>query len=972
MPDREFPLTAAFTAAFSSVRWLLAGALLFWCGSLMAGEGHVLALAPEQIRYDAGPMADVLEDTNQLLSIEDFITDPVDFDWRPSQSATPNFGYSRSAYWLRFRIANLLEPARWLLEINYPLLDDVQVYILSGDRVISRFHTGDRQEFSARPLQHRNFLIPMPADSPPNVDVYVRVAGGGTLEIPLTLWREDAFWTKEQPILAVKGMYAGLVLVMVLYNLFIYLAVKETSYLYYVCYAFFMLMFQLSLDGFAFQMLWPKAVGWHEISFLMCIAFTTAFQSMFTNTFLDLKHRLPVVSKVLMVFVVALIACAAVSLTAMYAVMIRIVVALAVPVSLLCWMTGIYLFYRGVAVARYFVLGWTLYFIGVMAMAAAKFGLLPINFLTHHALQIGSALEVVLFSLALADRINIDKREKLAAKQEAIKHLERFKTLYDNAIEGIFQCTMEGRFVSANPSMAHFMGYRSPQDFIDHVTEKGPQSFMDPVQYHEFRRAVLSKGQVLNFEAQGRRRDGKPFWFALSAKMVQPGVDRQRLIEGFVVDITERKRSEEQLHFLARHDPLTGLVNRREFEHRLELALQQTLRDGVRHTLLFMDLDQFKLVNDTCGHIAGDELLRQITLHVQQQMRAGDTLARMGGDEFCVLLQGCSGDNAVHVANKIRTTIQDFRFVWDNRMFTLGVSIGLVTVSEKMDSVKSLLSLADAACYAAKDAGRNRVHEFDPGDTELAAKQSQMQWASRINEALEKREFLLYVQPIVPTEASTEGRHYEVLLRMRNNGNIVAPGAFMPAAERYNLMPFIDRWVVRNLFQWMAQHRERVEQWGLISVNLSGLTLGDEDFPAFLREQFEQHAIGHDKICFEITETIAVTNLSSTLAFMDEFRGIGCRFSLDDFGSGFSSYGYLKNLPVDYLKIDGTFVKDIETDAIDHAMVESINRIGHVMGKKTIAEFVENDAILELLRRIGVDYAQGYGISQPIPIDDAP
>lgn len=959
-------------------------ACLLLGGLLLGGAGRVSAQSSHEVNLDAsldssqpfhevGLHAEYLEDTNRLLQIQDFIAHPIDFSWRQGQSTVPNFGYSSSAYWLRFRVNNLQDARDWLIEINYPLLDNIQVYFLSRQQLVSSVHTGDAQEFNFRPFKHRNFIIPFPETDASELDVYVRVTTHGTLEVPLTLWQTQAFWEKEQKILAVKGVYAGLILVMVLYNLFIYLAVKEASYLYYVCYAFFILMLQLSLDGFAYQMLWPMAPGWHEISLLLSIAFASAFQSLFTNSFLDLEHRLPVASKALLLLVLLLVLCAAGALSASYAVMIRIVVAMVFPVSLICLATGVYLFSRGVAVARYFVMGWTVFFLGVLALAASKFGLLPINFFTNNAMQIGSAVEVVLFSLALADRINIDKREKLAAKQEAIKNLERFKALYDNAIEGIFQCTMEGNFLSANPSMAHFLGYGNPQDFISHVTSQGPQAFMDPTQYHEFRRAVLSKGQVLNFEAQGRRRDGKPFWFALSAKMVRSTGDRQSLIEGFVVDITERKRSEEQLLFLARHDPLTGLVNRREFEQRLDLALKKVRHDGVRHTLLFMDLDQFKLVNDTCGHIVGDELLRQVTLHIQQQMRAGDTLARLGGDEFGVLLEGCSGDNAVHVANKIRTTIQDFRFVWDNKIFTLGVSIGLVTVSDQIGSVKDLLALADAACYAAKDAGRNRVHEFDPADTELAAKQSQMQWASRINEALEKNLFLLYVQPIVPTGEPESGRrHYEVLLRMKSGDSIIYPGSFLPAAERYNLMPQLDRWVVKNLFRWMSEHRERISGWELCSINLSGLTLGDEDFPTFLHGQFETWAIPYDKICFEITETIAVTNLGSTLQFIEEFQSIGCRFSLDDFGSGFSSYGYLKNLPVDYLKIDGTFVKDIEVDEIDYAMVESINRIGHVMGKKTIAEFVENERILEQLRGIGVDYAQGFGISEPMPIDLAP
>lgn len=948
--------------------------LILWPGLVRAddrnGSTHRFSLQDNVDVYDVSKAARYLEDTNHLLTIEDFIAYPGDFAWQPGLGSIPNFGYSASAVWLHFSIAGIQDPAEWLLEIGYPQLDDVQVAFVQDGRILQRLRVGDHQPFSARPLYHRLFVLPLPKDAASQLDVYVRVQTRGTLEVPLKLWRASAFWEKEQKILVLKGIYVGLILVMVLYNLFIYLAVKENSYLYYVLYAFFILLFQVSIDGTAYQFLWPQATTWHEVSLLLTIAFSVTFQGLFTISFLKLKQNLRWAYQVLLALVIILVCCAALSIGGSYMVMVRVVVGMVFPISLLCWIAGIILFTRGLAVARYFVVAWTAFFLGALSMAAAKFGMLPINFFTSYSLQIGSALEVVLFSLALADRINFDKQEKLAAKQEAIKHLERFKGLYDNAIEGIFQCTLEGRFISANPAMAQFMGYSTPEDFINHVTDKGPQAFMDAALYHEFRRAVLNKGQVLNFEAQGRRRDGKPFWFSLSAKMVKGVSQRQDLIEGFVVDITERKRSEDQLHFLARHDPLTGLVNRREFEHRLDLALSEAHREGVRHSLLFMDLDQFKLINDTCGHIAGDELLRQVTMQIQQQMRSGDTLARMGGDEFGVLLEGCSGSNALHVANKIRTTIQDFRFVWDNKVFTLGVSIGLVSISDQVESVKALLSLADAACYAAKDAGRNRVHEYDPSDTELASQQSQMQWAARINQALDANDFVLYMQPI--TQANDESRtplHYEVLIRMRTQEGLVFPGAFLPAAERYNLMPALDRWVIRHIFAWMAAHPDKVATWEVCAINLSGLTLGDEDFPAFLREQFEQHSIPHHKICFEITETIAVINLANTIRFMEDFRAIGCRFSLDDFGSGFSSYGYLKNLPVDYLKIDGTFVKDIESDAIDFAMVESINRIGHVMGKKTIAEFVENDVILEMLNSIGVDYVQGFGIYKPVPLD---
>ncbi|MCG8669837.1 MAG: GGDEF domain-containing phosphodiesterase, partial [Pseudomonadales bacterium] len=310
----------------------------------------------------------------------------------------------------------------------------------------------------------------------------------------------------------------------------------------------------------------------------------------------------------------------------------------------------------------------------------------------------------------------------------------------------------------------------------------------------------------------------------------------------------------------------------------------------------------------------------------------------------------------------------------------LGVSIGLVTISDETDSVKSLLSLADAACYAAKDAGRNRVHEYSPEDWELASKQREMQWASRITQALEENQLVLYRQEITLVDQganqgiegaseSSEGIHYEILVRLLDGGDEVYPGAFIPAAERYNLMPALDRWVLTHVFRWLNDDQELLANLSEVAINLSGLTLSDDDFPDFLTGLFEQYPISPDKVCFEITETVAVTNLTKTVSFIHAFKQLGCKFSLDDFGSGFSSYGYLKNLPVDYLKIDGAFVKDICDDPIDYAMVESINRIGHVMGKKTIAEFVEAQEILEKLKELGVDYAQGYWITRPQRID---
>ncbi|MFN3397937.1 MAG: EAL domain-containing protein, partial [Sulfurimicrobium sp.] len=430
----------------------------------------------------------------------------------------------------------------------------------------------------------------------------------------------------------------------------------------------------------------------------------------------------------------------------------------------------------------------------------------------------------------------------------------------------------------------------------------------------------------------------------------------------------------ERLSYQATHDALTGLVNRHEFEHRLEKALASAREEGRTHALCYLDLDQFKIVNDTCGHVAGDELLRQLTVLLQSKVRDSDLLARLGGDEFGVLLENCPLEQAQIVADLLRQTVKDFHFLWQNKAFVIGVSIGLVPLTQDCESLASVLSCADSACYAAKDLGRNRVHVYRVEDSELAQRQGEMNWVARITHAIEENRFRLYYQTIMPlAEADDEGAHFEILLRMLDDqGELIPPMAFIPAAERYNLMPSIDRWVVSTAFglYWKIFSSDSLNQRHTCTVNLSGPSLCDDHFLAFIKRQFALYQVPHDHICFEITETAAISNLSRAMEFIGELREQGCRFSLDDFGSGLSSFTYLKNMPVDYLKIDGSFVRDMVNDPMDAAMVAAINQVGHVMGLKTIAEFVETDAALALLREMGVDFVQGFGIERPRPLEE--
>lgn len=493
---------------------------------------------------------------------------------------------------------------------------------------------------------------------------------------------------------------------------------------------------------------------------------------------------------------------------------------------------------------------------------------------------------------------------------------------------------------------------------------------------HDLVELILHRDSTMMHADDGilTHRDGTQFTINITAAPMRSSEDE---IVGVVLvlhDITEVMGMARQLSFQASHDMLTGLYNRREFEKRLELAIREARSADRHHVLFYMDLDQFKVVNDTSGHRAGDELLSQLAQMLKETIREHDTLARLGGDEFGLLLMDCHLNKAAEIADKLRREIREFRFTWKDRIFEVGVSIGVVPITANGGSIIDVLSLADAACYVAKEAGRNRVHVADDNDKAVARHHREMEWIHRISLAFEENRFELYFQPIVPlnTEAgAAEVPRGEILMRMRDAaGEVISPMSFIPAAERYNLMPTIDRWVVRSALGKLREAQGPAEAPPFrCTINLSGQSLTDEHFLDFVLNQFDECDIRGEYVCFEITETAAITNLSRARKFMARLKQQGCYFALDDFGSGLSSFGYLKGLQVDYIKIDGSFVKDMVEDNLDRAMVESINQIGHVMGMETIAEFVENDAVVELLREMGVDYAQGFSIAEPESLD---
>jgi diguanylate cyclase (GGDEF)-like protein/PAS domain S-box-containing protein len=435
-------------------------------------------------------------------------------------------------------------------------------------------------------------------------------------------------------------------------------------------------------------------------------------------------------------------------------------------------------------------------------------------------------------------------------------------------------------------------------------------------------------------------------------------------------DVTEVRAQNYKISYQASHDALTGLWNRSEFESMATRLLHSAKVMQMHHALLYLDLDQFKIVNDTCGHLAGDQLLCQLSNLLLRNTRKSDMLARLGGDEFGILLDSCPPDRAKEIAQHIVDIVRAFRFEWEGKLFSVGVSVGLIFITNQTRDLQSLLSGADTACYIAKDKGRNRVQVFEPQDEEVQDRHVQMDWVARINKAIEQNQFVFYFQRIVPIDESLMPTNYEILLRYKDeDGRLLLPLAFIPAAERYGLLPAIDRWVISTLLRQppMALLEEIVGSQGkaFIAINLSSATINEPGFQEFVVRELEASSIPAAQICFEIMETAAITNLHRVIEFIFTMKTRGCLFSLDDFGSGLSSFGYLKSLPVDYLKIDSAFVKGIAKDKVDYAMVESIQRIGKVMGIKTIAKGVESAEVLQQLQAIGVNHAQGFELHVP-------
>ncbi|WP_024326036.1 EAL domain-containing protein [Thioalkalivibrio sp. AKL19] len=554
---------------------------------------------------------------------------------------------------------------------------------------------------------------------------------------------------------------------------------------------------------------------------------------------------------------------------------------------------------------------------------------------------------------------------------------DRLLTTLQSISDGVITTDTQGRLTYLNPAAQTLLGIdaTSAQGLrVDELLELEDTRTGTNVQ-HPVEQCLELGATTESPERILHRADGG---IRVVRMLASPLQRPNRAAQGVVVvlhDHTELWQMTQQLNHQATHDDLTGLCNRREFERRLEEALR-TLQEGqTPHAVFYMDLDQFKIINDTCGHQAGDELLRELSERLLHLIRQNDTLARLGGDEFGVLLCHCPPERAEAIAHRMLEAVQALRFAWEGRRFDVGVSIGLVPVNGPAHTLPEILSQADSACYAAKEDGRNRIYVWQPTDQALRRRRGEMEWVGRIRTALDEGRLVLFGQAVHPLgPMDPDLAHLEVLMRLRDEDDrLISPGSFIPAAERYHLMPDIDRHVIDHAFAMLARHRaargDNARCDPTVAINLSGQSLAQESMLEFVTERLQHYAIPPHCIIFEITETAAISHHERAQSLIRTLRYMGCRFSLDDFGSGLSSFGYLKNLPVDFIKIDGSFVRDIAHNAVDSAMVTAIHRVGHVLGLRTIAECVESEATMERLREIGLDFVQGFYLSEPTPLE---
>ncbi|MGP9799964.1 EAL domain-containing protein [Rheinheimera sp. NSM] len=900
------------------------------------------------------------------MTLDDLLADPVHHHSFSLITRQQSLLFEEDqAVWLFARLHNTgNRPLHSILEYDFPLADKIEMYQLQRQskdiKLLTR--SGNSYPYSERALPYRSFAASLTLLPDEETDIYIKIQDAAVIPGDIRLWRHDNFVATMQQNAMLDGLLQGILVLLALYNLVLFIHSKARHYLYYTGFFISFALVVAILNGMAFAVLWPEypevnqailyiAVG----AALLCLNLFTshALQSYASHWWRRCSH-ISSFAALLLLFS-PLFADGQLRLYLLFLALCWVLISnflLALSFSL-----------AGDARARTFVWACVLTLCSALLLTLHQAGYLRADVNWLYIL-----FSLVLLCLALT---SFNLQNIRLPNEPALQHsasMQQYHDIFHNAVEGMFTTTADGRLINVNQALLDILGYPDRNALEQAISGTGMARFYaDPGErLHMLRQLEL--GSKNSFEIRGLRADNSPFWALMSVRLAHSDNGKEAFVHGSVIDITGQKQANEQLAYLANHDSLTALYNRFYFEQQLQALCDTPGRS--KGAVLYIDIDQFKVINNSCSHSAGDALLKQVSELFNRIAGQAGPLARLDSDEFGILLPGKNANEAFAMGYRILDAMREFRFIWQDNVYPVSVSIGIADIAADDSLADTVLKKADAACGIAKNKGRNRIQLFDEGDKDSQQHQAEVQWVAQLRQAIKDDKFVLYQQSVRALNKTGTGLHYELLLRLQGDDNhLIAPAGFLSSAERYGLMPQIDRWVIRHYFRWLKQHPEHLQQLTLCSINVSGSSLLDPAFKDDVQQLFSGFQIPYQQICFEITESAALVNLQNTLAFIEHFRALGCRIALDDFGSGFSSYSYLKHFPADFVKIDGHFVRDVLDDHYDKAIVKSIHDVAGAMGMLTIAVCVESAETLAALEIMGIDYAQGYAIARPMPLN---
>ena len=863
--------------------------------------------------------------------------------------------------WLRFQIQNtgnsnipliLIAGNTFIDRVDGFLLDDQGRIVQSIQRnnANPNANTGDIHGFKMSITSRPDQLL----------SVYIRIHDDGPAIFPVELWDEDSFEQQSSIRLILLGALSGGLSLLATYFLITYMLKNAPARFWFAIFAVASMTTLLSAEGILPSLFNLPAFSAEITALSLTISLFAAIK-IGRDIFVPVSPLwLRAHYVLLLVPIVTLF---------LYNDFWQLVSILGIIITFLVSKLFATLIYR----SRIDLRSTIIYFCGWLALGLVA--VLEIISFTQGAshLSYSAALPFAFtcFGIMLIGVAIISREHSLVYRQEnaqiaIINNLQHFADIFNNNAEGLYAAKADGTLLRANPAFTSLFGFDTQQHLLD-TSSKLHELFCDPIEADLLLGELSAQKTVLGKEFKGKRADGREFWFSISSQIIKSKNDTEHY--GSVFDVTERRVNQINLQYLNTHDQLTGLHNRRHFLHLLNEKITQSNIDDTNFALFYIDVDQFKMINDTCGHTAGDVFIKELAHELYDVCEAKSIFARLSADEFGLIVDYQDQAKINDTTQKILTQVRNFEFKWDRHRFSQSVSIGIAKHELNTVSAEELLSFADTACIVAKENGRDKVHEFSKDMGISNSYERELYWVNEVSRALKEDAFELFYQHYRPLNKSDECDYYEILIRLRaQDGEVVAPEFFMSAAERYNLSSKIDKWVVEHYFAWLSSRPECMEKLAKCNINITGPSLSDEDFQFFLLNAFEKYQIPHHKICFEITETMAIIKMNDAMSFIKQFKRLGCAFALDDFGSGFSSYGYLKNLPVDFVKIDGNFIRDILTDPIDMAMVTSIRDVAEAMSIQTVAEFVESDEIMVQLGKMGLDFAQGFCIAEPAPL----